>query len=237
VLGPPRERAACAALFFAHGCNRVRAVNGDWDCVYDLRARCAQICGIEASAGMGIVNDSNKLSHIVSDSSSPSPLTPPLPWLPPPAVSLDEVERISIFDLGRHQGEGYLGVRRKPCWFECGQEADASLRRAVWLLAKNSMEKKRPEEIGPRAQSRNGFPPRKRRGGDRPPVSIPWRHPTPSVGEVGLEALRDAKGPVTVRELADAMLAAKRITEATAKQHAMEKPSNGSGKVHLCAGG
>jgi hypothetical protein len=34
-----------------------------------------------------------------------------------------------------------------------------------------------------------------------------------------LEALRDATGPVTVRELADAILAAKRITGATAKQH------------------
>jgi hypothetical protein len=34
-----------------------------------------------------------------------------------------------------------------------------------------------------------------------------------------LEALRDAEKPVTVRELADAMLAAKRITGATAKQH------------------
>jgi hypothetical protein len=36
-----------------------------------------------------------------------------------------------------------------------------------------------------------------------------------------LEALRDAAGPVTVRELADAVLAARGVTDATPKQHEM----------------
>jgi hypothetical protein len=36
-----------------------------------------------------------------------------------------------------------------------------------------------------------------------------------------LEAMRSATGPLTVRELADAVLAAKGITDATAKQHEM----------------